>query len=90
MKGMILIMAVYIIMKKEFENEDLVVYKYGPSEKKMGKIAYNKREDRLVDIEGVNDGIQRNSFYFNRVATRLAVISRTDEMDFENRIVIES
>ncbi len=36
-------MAVYIIMLKEYEDEERVVYNYGPSEEAMGKIEYDKK-----------------------------------------------
>lgn len=36
-------MAVYIIMLKDYEDEERVVYSYGPSEDVMGKIEYDKK-----------------------------------------------
>lgn len=36
-------MAVFVLMIKDFENEDRVVYFYGPHENAMGRIEYNKK-----------------------------------------------
>ena len=83
-------MAVYIIMVKEYEDENKVIYNYGPNEKQMGKVGLDKVKQTLLDLESVNDGVQNNSFYFKRAAQRLAVVSRDSEKGFEDRIVISS
>lgn len=36
-------MAVFILMLKEFEDEERVVYQYGPNEDLMGRIEYDKK-----------------------------------------------
>ncbi|MDD1505698.1 hypothetical protein PVA17_23535 [Lysinibacillus sp. CNPSo 3705] len=36
-------MAAFVLMLKEFENEDRVVYQYGPNENSMGRIEYDKK-----------------------------------------------
>ncbi len=40
-------MAICLLMTKEFENEEIVVYQYYPSESpaKIGKMHYNKRNE---------------------------------------------
>ncbi|WP_260443876.1 hypothetical protein [Listeria booriae] len=40
-------MAVFIIMTKEYENEEKVVYKYGLDEKISGVIEYNKNSGMI-------------------------------------------
>lgn len=40
-------MAICLLMTKEFENEEIVVYQYYPAESptKIGKMHYNKRNE---------------------------------------------
>ncbi len=46
-------MAICLLMTKEFENEEIVVYQYYTAESptKIGKMHYNKKERMFYDIE---------------------------------------
>ncbi|MGG3522361.1 hypothetical protein ABES33_21330 [Bacillus pseudomycoides] len=48
-------MAIHITMNKEFEDEEIVVYQYYPSEspEKVGKMYYNKKEEMFYEIDPV-------------------------------------
>ncbi|WP_260445614.1 hypothetical protein [Listeria booriae] len=46
-------MAVFIIMTKEYENEEKVVYKYGLDEKNSGVIEYNKDSGMISQQEPI-------------------------------------
>jgi len=56
-------MAVYILMEKILENETTVVYKFGPDEKTIGKIEFNKETKKIKVLERVNDGLISNEAY---------------------------
>ena len=38
-------MAVYVKMIKKFDDEKRVVYQFGPNEKQMGEIEFDKRSE---------------------------------------------
>ena len=83
-------MAVYILLSKEYEDEEKVIYKYGPNEEITGKIEYNKKSNKIIEIEPiVKDGIW-NDFYVKRVAQKLAVISARENGVFPEMASIES
>ena len=84
-------MAVYILMQKAYEDEEKVIYQYGPNEKAHGKIGYNKLQHTLIDITPVDDPNFSNDFYFKRAAQRLAVLSTKQKQEgFPDRTSIQS
>ncbi|PEP52516.1 MULTISPECIES: hypothetical protein [Bacillus] len=48
-------MAIHITMNKEFEDEEIVVYQYYPSEspEKVGKMYFHKKEEMFYEIDPV-------------------------------------
>lgn len=83
-------MAVYVLLIKDFEDDEKVIYKYGPNEEITGKIEYNKKSNKLIEIEPiVKEGIS-NEFYVTRAAQRLAVLSMRKDVVFPERTSIES
>jgi len=83
-------MAVYVLLLKEYEDEEKVIYKYGPNEEITGKIEYNKKSNKLIEIEPiVKEGIS-NDFYVKRAAQKLAVISVREDGVFPEKTSIES
>lgn len=46
-------MAVYVLLIKEYEDDEKVVYKYGHSEDTTGKIEYNKISRAFKEIESI-------------------------------------
>ena len=83
-------MAVYVLLLKEYEDEEKVIYKYGPNEEITGKIEYNKKSNKLFEIEPIiKEGIS-NDFYVKRAAQKLAVISVRENGVFPERTTVES
>lgn len=83
-------MAVYVLLLKEYEDEEKVIYKYGPNEEITGKIEYNKKSNKLIEIEPIiKEGIS-NDFYVERAAQKLAVISVKANGVFPEKTSIES
>ncbi|HFJ9404234.1 TPA: hypothetical protein ACGW3F_003339 [Bacillus paranthracis] len=67
-------MAVNLRMYKEFEDEEIVIYQYYPSESpdKVGKMSLNKRERLFYDLEKVpvNSKAMRK-YYFDCACIRI-------------------
>jgi len=82
-------MAVYIIMLKEYEDENIVIYKYGPNENTTGKIGFDKKNRKILDIEEVEDNMSKD-FYFKRAAQKLAIVSQQCKNGFEKRLIVAS
>lgn len=83
-------MAVYVLLIKEYENENKVIYKYGPNEDKTGKIEYNKKSNKFVALESIKDENISDEFFFKRAAQKLAVIIVREKGIFPERTTIES
>ena len=52
-------MAVYVKMIKKFDDEKRVVYQFGPNEKQMGEIEFDKEKwasEQILKIMFRNDG----------------------------------
>lgn len=66
-------MASHVILIKETENEDCVVYKFGPSVDCMGVIELNKKNRMFAELSPV-PGVAANKakYFFDRAAQRLA------------------
>ena len=83
-------MAVYILLLRDYEDDEKVIYKYGPNEDAMGKIEYNKKYNKFIEIEPIiKEGIS-NDFYIKRVAQKLALISVRENGIFPEKTSIES
>ncbi|PFC90861.1 hypothetical protein CN272_01935 [Bacillus anthracis] len=75
-------MAICLLMTKEFENEEIVVYQYYPAESptKIGKMHYNKKERMFYDIEQASvDSLNMREHYFNCACIRIARCLRKNE-----------
>ncbi|CUB37873.1 hypothetical protein B4087_1005 [Bacillus cereus] len=71
-----------LLMTKEFENEEIVVYQYYPAESptKIGKMHYNKKERMFYDIEQAPvDSLNMREHYFNCACIRIARCLRKNE-----------
>lgn len=62
-------MATYVLLLKEFEDENLVVYKFGPDRESLGKVQLNKKTGEYQQLEPVPN--TQSTFYFNRAVARL-------------------
>ncbi|MGK5507758.1 hypothetical protein [Brevibacillus formosus] len=83
-------MASYVLLLKEFENDETVVYKFGPNENIMGKIELNKLTRKFSELEGIPDASIPSKFYFDRAAQRLAVFQIREGGNFPERTAFES
>ncbi|MGM0713815.1 hypothetical protein [Brevibacillus parabrevis] len=83
-------MASYVLLLKEFENDESVIYKFGPNEKVMGKIELNKITGKFSELEGIPDPRIPSKFYFDRAAQRLAVCLVREGGIFPERTAFES
>ncbi|KXY79839.1 MULTISPECIES: hypothetical protein [Bacillus] len=75
-------MAICLLMTKEFENEEIVVYQYYPAElpTKIGKMHYNKKERMFYDIEQAPvDSLNMREHYFNCACIRIVRCLRKNE-----------
>lgn len=84
------ILASYVLLLKEFENNESVIYKFGPNENVMGKIELNKITRKFSELEGIPDPSIPSKFYFDRAAQRLAVCLVREGGIFPERTAFES
>lgn len=56
-------MAVFVLMLKEFEDEDRVVYLYGPNEDLMGQIEYDKKNRVINQLSQINSSEFADDFF---------------------------
>ncbi|MGE6499024.1 hypothetical protein ACQKF0_01480 [Bacillus wiedmannii] len=85
-------MAICLLMTKEFEDEEIVVYQYYPSESptKIGKVHYNKKERMFYDIEQAPvDSLNMREHYFNCTCTRIVRCLRKNE-EFPDSMAYEA
>ena len=83
-------MAVFVLMLKEFEDEDRVVYLYGPNENSMGKIEYDKRKKVINQLSSIDSIEFADEFFFKRAGQRLARMIIKENHNFVDRTTIES
>ncbi|MCP3781102.1 hypothetical protein ACYCSE_21820 [Paenibacillus sp. SEL1] len=83
-------MAVYIIMLKDYEDEERVVYSYGPSEDVMGKIEYDKKNEVINQISPIVSENYADEFFFKRAGRRLARMIIKENGNFVEKTTIES
>ncbi|WP_090997677.1 hypothetical protein [Bacillus sp. 491mf] len=85
-------MAVCLVMTKELEDEEIVVYQYYPSESpdKVGKLYFNKKERMFYDLEqaSVNSETMRQH-YFDCACTRIVRCLKRNE-GFPDRMAYEA
>ncbi|EPY2274697.1 hypothetical protein ACFLKB_00705 [Clostridium sp. FAM 1755] len=83
-------MAVFVLLIKEYEDAEKVVYKYGPNEEVMGKIEYNKIDRTFKEIEAIEQEGDSNEFFINLAAQRISRIVVREKGVFPERTTIES
>ncbi|MDQ0233428.1 hypothetical protein [Metabacillus malikii] len=82
-------MASYVLLLKEYEDDETVVYKFGPNEEIMGKIELNKVTRKFSELESLPEHLSTR-FYFNRAAQRLAVCLVREDCIFPEKTTFES
>ncbi|MEH7353858.1 hypothetical protein V7150_09790 [Neobacillus drentensis] len=83
-------MASFVLLLKEFENEERVIYRFGPNEDVMGKIELNKVTRKFTELEPIPDESTSSKFYFDRAAQRLTVCFIRQSGLFPDRTTFES
>ncbi|GGJ30374.1 hypothetical protein [Paenibacillus hunanensis] len=73
-------MSAYVLLFKELETKEKVIYCYGPNEQQLGKIEYNKITKTFQEIEGIQNFSQKESdHYLSYAAKKIASILRKGE-----------
>ena len=83
-------MASFVLLLKEFEDEERVIYRFGPNEQVMGKIELNKNKETILEIEPVLNASNESKFYFDRAAQRLARCLYNENAQFPEKTTFES
>lgn len=83
-------LASYVLLLKEYENNETVVYKFGPNEEVMGKIELNKVTRKFSELESSPDQNIPSKFYFDRAAQKLAVCLVREGGVFPEKTAFES
>lgn len=65
-------MGAFVLLLKDYEDESVVIYRFGPKEEIMGKIELNKETRIFSELEPINNPNHSNQFYFDRAAQRMA------------------
>jgi hypothetical protein len=83
-------LASYVLLLKEHEDDETVVYRFGPNEIVMGKIELNKVTKKFAELETLPDPDIPSKFYFDRAAQRLVVCLVKEGCKFPERTAFES
>lgn len=62
-------MAFYVLISKEMEDDDKVVYQFGPNEYQLGLLELNKNDGTVTEIKSVSTN--NSSALFLRAATKI-------------------
>ncbi|MCK6077397.1 hypothetical protein [Paenibacillus silvae] len=83
-------MASFVLLLKEMEDEEKVIYKFGPNEMVMGRIELNKITRKFVELDPIPDSNISTKFYFARAAQKLSVCFIRENGIFPDRTTFES
>lgn len=75
-------MAAFVLMIKLEDNEEKVIYKFGPNEQHMGIIEFNKMNKMSNVRESVNDGILSNKAYERWAAEKIVKLMYKEGGEF--------
>ena len=79
-------MAVYVKMIKKFDDEKRVVYQFGPNEKQMGEIEFDKE---IKILNQVNDSRISNQAYENWASEQILKIMFRNDGQFPDVTSVE-
>ena len=82
-------MAVYIKMIKKYDDDKKVVYRFGPNERLMGEIEFDKEEKIFNILEQVNDSRISNQSYENWEMEQIIKIMYRDNGQFPDVTSVE-
>ena len=84
-------MAVYVKMIKKFDDEKRVVYQFGPNEKQMGEIEFDKEKKIFNILNQVNDSRISNQAYENWASEQiLKIMFRNFQMLLQSKSDLKS
>lgn len=83
-------MASYVLLLKESEDDETVVFRFGPNELTMGKIQLNKKTREFSELETLPDPHISSKFYFDRAAQKLVVCLVKEGGKFPDKTAFES
>ena len=82
-------MAVYVKMIKKFDDEKRVVYQFGPNEKQMGEIEFDKEKKIFNILNQVNDSRISNQAYENWASEQISKIMFRNDGQFPDVTSVE-
>lgn len=82
-------MAVYMKMIKKFDDENRVIYQFGPNENQMGEIEFDKGEKIFRILKKVNDSKVSNQAYENWASEQIIKIMFRNNGQFPNVTSVE-
>lgn len=62
-------MAFYILILKEQEDEEKVIYGFGPDEQHLGSLTVNKKDGKIEEVRSAP--VNKPSAYFTRAAAKV-------------------
>lgn len=83
-------MGAFVLLLKDYEDELVVIYRFGPKEDIMGKIQLNKETRMFAELEPINNPNHSNQFYFDRAAQRMARCLVKEGGVFPEKLTFES
>ena len=82
-------MAVYIKMIKKYDDDKKVVYRFGPNERLMGEIEFDKEKKEFNVLNQVNDSRISNEAYENWSKEQIIKIMYRDNGQFPDVTSVE-
>lgn len=82
-------MAAYVKMIKKFDDDEKVIYQFGPDEKKMGEIQFNKENKEFHILKQINDLHISNEAYEKWVSEQIIKIMYREKGKFPNVTSVE-
>ena len=83
-------MGAFVLLLKDYEDESVVIYRFGPKEDIMGKIQLNKETRMFAELESIYNQNHSNQFYFDRAAQRMARCLVKEGGVFPEKLTFES
>lgn len=72
-------MAIHVVLIKESEDENEVIYRFGPDESRLGKIKFNKKTkegDYMMNVPNT----ETNFYYFRALYTLTKIAEQPDHI----------
>lgn len=82
-------MAAYVKMIKKFDDDKRVIYQFGPNEKQMGEIEFNKENKNFTILKQVNDSKISNKAYEKWTSEQIIKIMFRNKGQFPNVTSVE-